>query len=189
MTEDSEPEPEPEPVSNSEIGNTQEQASPDLSTANLGTTHQAEANMVSPVLQQAAPTPAPAPKPRTEAERNKAIKQNAAAMVRCRITCMNPNKKEWEGEIFTAGNRVVGTHRKFIPFNREWHVPRIIFNMIRDRQCQVFETKRDRRTGVETRTGRLIQEFAIEVLPALNQSELDELARRQAMEAGQNPDD
>lgn len=109
-------------------------------------------------------------------------KREASELVRIRVTCMNPFKKEWEGEIFTAGNSVVGTFKKYIPFNAEegWHVPRIIYNQLLQRQCQVFTSTRDGR-GNTIRKGKLIKEFAIEVLPQLTEAELKDLAQRQAM--------
>ena len=118
----------------------------------------------------------------TEKERRIRLKNEAAALVRIRLTCMNPNKREWNGEIITAGNRTVGTFKKYIPFNAEegWHVPKIIYNQLVERQCQIFYSVKDAR-GQSTRRGKLIKEFAIEVLPPLTQVELDELARRQAM--------
>ena len=113
-------------------------------------------------------------------------RDEALALVRIRVTCMNPNKKEWEGEIFTVSNAVVGTQRKYVPFNADegYHVPRIILNQIKARQCQVFHTVKDER-GNKTRQGKLIKEFAVEELPALTEQELKELAQRQAMAKGQ----
>jgi hypothetical protein len=110
-------------------------------------------------------------------------KFEANELMRIRVSCMNPAKKEWDGEIFTAGNSLVGSFSKFIPFvdaEDGWHVPRIIYNQIVQRQCQVFVTTRDVR-GNSTRKGKLIKEFAVEVLPALTSQELTELARRQSM--------
>lgn len=111
-------------------------------------------------------------------------KKEASALTRVMITCMNPMKKEWEGEIFCSGNAVVGTYKKYVPFGIEWHVPKIILNMIEQRKCQVFQTKTDKNTGQKTRQGRLIAEFAVQILPALSESELKELAQRQAMANG-----
>ena len=118
----------------------------------------------------------------TEGQKRQRLRKQAAELIRIRVTCMNPAKREWEGEIITAGNSAVGTFKKYIPFNADegWHVPRIIYNQLIERECQVFGTAKDGR-GNTTRKGKLIKEFAIEVLPSLNQEELDELARRQAM--------
>lgn len=118
----------------------------------------------------------------TEGQKRQRLRKQAAELVRIRVTCMNPAKREWEGEIITAGNSAVGTFKKYIPFNADegWHVPRIIYNQLVERECQVFVTTKDGR-GNSVRRGKPIKEFAIEVLPPLTQEELDELARRQAM--------
>lgn len=109
-------------------------------------------------------------------------KREASELVRVRITCMNPDKKEWEGEIFTVGNSVVGSFTRFVPFGAEdgWHVEKIIYNQIAARQCQIFVAIRDAK-GNTVRKGKLIKEFGVEVLPNLDAEELEELARRQAM--------
>ena len=110
------------------------------------------------------------------------LKQEALRLVRIRVTCMNPAKKEWEGEIFTSGNAVIGSVKKYVPFNADegWHVPHCIYQVMKDRMCQVFVNGKSR-DGVTVRQGKMIKEFAIEVLPQLTKDELDELARRQAM--------
>lgn len=116
------------------------------------------------------------------AARNSRLKKEASKLVRIRVTCMNPAKKEWEGEIFSIGNSIVGSFTKYVPFNTEegWHVPAMMLQMIQDRQCQVFYTVSDSR-GNKTRKGKLIKEFSVEVLPPLTAEELHELAQRQAM--------
>ncbi len=125
-----------------------------------------------------------APAEVTETETAKRIRKRREAneLVRIRVTCMNPAKKEWEGEILSAGNSVVGMLTKYVPFNNDegWHVPRMIYNMMQERQCQIFVTTKDSR-GNSTRSGKLIKEFAIEVLPNLTAKELADLAQRQAM--------
>lgn len=123
-----------------------------------------------------------APQVETEVQRRKRLKLEAMALVRIRLSCMNPAKKEWDGEIITVGNRLVGTVRKYIPFNADegWHVPRIMYEVLKDKQCQVFVSSKSK-NGVTQREGRLIKEFAIEVLPDLTPAELQEMARRQAM--------
>jgi hypothetical protein len=130
-----------------------------------------------------APTPEVAPAPvETLAQERKRMKNHANELIRVRITCMNPAKKEWSGEIFTVGNALVGSITKYIPFNAEegWHVPRIILEQLQARQCQVFTTLKSKH-GVSVRQGKLIKEFAIEMLDQLTPAELHDLAQRQAM--------
>lgn len=123
-------------------------------------------------------------KPVSASGKAKAGRNEALALVRVRITCMNPNKKEMEGEIFCTGNSELGTVKKFVPFETEWHVPRIILNMIKRRQYQTFVTKKTPNGG-KVKTGKLVREFAVEELPPLTEKELAELKQRQLMAAGQ----
>ena len=122
------------------------------------------------------------PKQETIGEKRKRLKTEALKLVRIRLTCLNPAKKEWEGEIITVGNSLIGSVKKFVPFNADdgWHVPYVIYQQLKERQCQIFYTATDAR-GNKVRKGKLIKEFAIEVLPPLTKEELEELARRQAM--------
>lgn len=111
------------------------------------------------------------------------MRREANTLIRVRVTCMNPNKKEWDGEVFTVGNSVVGTFSKFVPFNSAedgWHIPTIIYQTMVERKCQIFTSTKDSRGNV-TRQGKLIKEFSIEVLPPLTREELQDLAQRQAM--------
>lgn len=122
------------------------------------------------------------PAQETEGQMRKRLRNEAAKLIRIRLTCMNPAKKDWDGEIITTGNSVVGTFTKYVPFQAEdgWHVPQVILNVLQARECQIFTTVKTR-NGVAVRKGKMIREFAIEILPQLTQEELDELARRQAM--------
>ena len=125
---------------------------------------------------------AAAPEVETENAKRLRLKRHANELVRIRVSCMNPAKAEWEGEIFTCGNSLIGSVKKFVPFNAEegWHVPRVIYEQMKERQCQIFVAVRDAR-GNTSRKGKLIKEFAIEVLLPLTKEELHDLAQRQAM--------
>lgn len=119
----------------------------------------------------------------TDSQRRYRKRREATALVRIRVQCMNPAKKEWAGEIISVGNSLVGSLTKYIPFTDAedgWHVPHMLYKHLLERQCQVFVTKTDAR-GNKTRVGKLIREFAIELLPDLTADELKDLAQRQAM--------
>lgn len=103
-------------------------------------------------------------------------------LVRCRITCMDPKKKDLQGEIFTVANEFIGTVRKFIPFGEAteqgYHIPYCLYVMLEERRFLNIRT-------VKTPKGPLVEsnyakEFAIEVLPQLTESELARLATAQA---------
>jgi hypothetical protein len=96
---------------------------------------------------------------------------------------MNPAKKEWEGEIISVGSARIGTYKKYVPFNtgsEGWHIPKIMYDFLKERKCSVFQTILDNK-GNKVRRSRLVPEFSIEVLPPLTREELKELARTQAM--------
>ncbi|TXH17424.1 MAG: hypothetical protein E6R03_03985 [Hyphomicrobiaceae bacterium] len=124
--------------------------------------------------------------PETKETKRSRLRKEAMKLVRIRVTCMNPAKKEWEGETFTAGNSVTGTVTKYVPFNIDdgWHVPNIIYKMMRRRECQTFVNVRGP-DGKSVKRGKMIREFAIEVLDPLSPQELHDLAQRQAMSKGQ----
>ena len=113
-------------------------------------------------------------------------KNNAGKLVRVRVTCMNPNKKEWDGEIISVGSAKIGTYKKFIKFNTEdgWHIPNIIYEYLKEKKCSVFYTTVDQ-LGQKVRKSKLVNEFSIEVLPPLTKEELKDLAVKQALAEGQ----
>lgn len=117
----------------------------------------------------------------TEGEIRARKRREAAALVRVRVSCMNPNKKDYEGEFFSVGNGVVGTFTKYVPFNNEegWHIPTIIYKDLKQRQCQIFINAKDNR-GNAIRKAKLIKEFNVELLEPLTEEEMKELAHRQA---------
>ena len=117
----------------------------------------------------------------TEAQKRAAMRDEALKLIRVNITCMNPNKREYEGEILATGNSVLGTIKKYIPFNTVdgYHVPKILLDVMREKKCQIFVTVKN--GGTSSRQSKLINEFAIDVLEPLTPEELRELARRQAV--------
>lgn len=137
-------------------------------------------------IEEFASEPEEAPVAPTKKKTPKEIRQDATKLVRVRVTCMNPAKRDWDGEIFMVGNRHTGTLRKYVPYGVDWHVPQMILDMIKARQCQVFQSVKRRTAGgdISSREGKLVKEFAVEILPPLTEKELAELAQRQAMAAG-----
>lgn len=127
---------------------------------------------------------APVQEPVGESPQEKRMRLNREARVlrRIRITCMNPNKKSMTGEIFTVSNAVVGTIKRFVPFDAEdgWHVEEMILKMIKARKFQTFYTVK-LQNGRKARRGKLVPEFAVEMLKPLTQKELGDLAKRQAI--------
>ncbi|KXJ61569.1 MAG: hypothetical protein AXW14_08895 [Alteromonas sp. Nap_26] len=109
------------------------------------------------------------------------VLDEAMKLVRVNIQCMNPAKKDFDGEIITVGNSVIGTVRKFVKFNTDdgFHIPNIIYQVLKARQFNVFYSERTK-NGVTQRKAKPAREFSIEVLDPLTQDELDELKKAQA---------
>lgn len=121
-------------------------------------------------------------KEETENQKRARLRKEATKLVRIRLTCMNPNKKDLPGEIFTIGNRYIGTVRKFVPYVEQpdgYHVENCIFEELKNRKFLNIRT--DKKGIPQT---NYVPEFAIEVLPQLTQKELRALAQRQAMANG-----
>lgn len=109
--------------------------------------------------------------------------KDAAKLVRVRVSCMNPNKRGWEGEIISAGSAKLGTFKKYVKFDVIWHVPNIIYLEMKERKFTTFTTTRGPR-GEQRREGKLVNEFSIELMPQLTEAERLDLAQRQAMAEG-----
>ncbi len=115
-------------------------------------------------------------------QRRNRLRREALKLVRVRVTNMNPNKSAHEGEIYTVSNSVIGTVRRYVPFNVPWHVEKIILNALKERTYMHFVTVKDNR-GNKTKQTRIAKELSIEELNPLNDEELDKLAQRQMARA------
>lgn len=144
--------------------------------------------------EEQAPTPPPmqdpaeAGKPAPKTLREKLVQENMK-LVRIRITCLDPKKKEWPGEIITVANEYLGTVRKYVPFgevtDNGYHVPHCIYKYLKARKFLNIRTYKDRKNNNQIRVEQnWAQEFAIEILPPLTKEELDKLATAQSAAGG-----
>ncbi len=132
-------------------------------------------------------TPPPAPEVvtpyvETPGARRVRLRKEAGSLIRVVVSCMNPEKRDWEGEYFSVGNSAVGQFKKYVPFNNEqgWHVPQIVLNHMLDKECQIWVPKRNER-GEKIKVAKLIKELNVQVLAPLTHDELEALGQRQAM--------
>lgn len=103
------------------------------------------------------------------------------ALRRVQISCMNPMKREWPGEIISVGSAKHGTFKKFVPFTGvPYHIPQIIYDALKERQCTLYRTERDER-GNSRRVGYQTKEFNIVDLPPLTKEELEKLRKKQQL--------
>jgi len=116
------------------------------------------------------------------------MRDSELALVRLRITNLNPQKKDLHGEIFTVANKYVGIVKKYVPYGEAtengYHVPNIIYKQLKARKFLNIRTRPDRTTGNIAVEQTWAPEFALEVLPPLTDKELAELAKMQAAKAG-----
>ena len=114
-------------------------------------------------------------------ERQEYIRE-ATKLVRLRITNNNPAKREMPGEIFTVANGVIGTIRKYIPYDHTsengYHVPYVIYKMLKRKTYNSIVSRRNEQ-GVPIKESVVRKEFNLEVLDPLTKEELDKLAQDQ----------
>ena len=117
------------------------------------------------------------------------IIQDNMRLVRLRITCLDPKKKDLPGEVLTVANKYLGTVRKFIPFGEVtengYYVPYCLYKMLKARKFLNIRTFRDRRNQNQIRVEQQwVPEFALEILPNATPEELQKLAAAQSAAGG-----
>lgn len=127
-------------------------------------------------------TPSPAALKFAEEQNNNYIRKQALRLVRVNITCMNPNKKEWDSELFSVQNDILSAKR-LVPFNKDWHVEQCILDMIEDRVCTAYKERKDQ-FGRKHTDPYPIKEYAVRILPPLTEDELEDLRHQQAIRGG-----
>lgn len=105
-------------------------------------------------------------------------------LVRLRIQNLDPKKKDLPGEVLCVANEYLGTIKKYIPYGEAsdegYHVPYCIYTELESRRFQNVRTYTDKATGQIRIESSWAREFSLEVLPALTQAELTQLASAQA---------
>lgn len=144
-----------------------------------------ELPVVAPVV-EAVEQVQPAPRSKTKRELtalyHTKLRKDANRLVRIRLTCMNPDKTQWPGEVFDVGNAITGSIKKFVPFEAEdgYHVPYMIYEVLVARKYQQHKKVRLPNGAWGIKSG-LVREFAVEVLSPLTREGMSELATRQAL--------
>lgn len=112
-------------------------------------------------------------------EARKGYIEEATKLVRCRIVNMNPMRKESKGEYFSISNKMIGTIKRFVPFDLEWHVEDALVNMIKDAKFRKTLEEPDGKGGKISRNV-FIPAYSVEILPHLTTQQLKDLAADQA---------
>ena len=121
------------------------------------------------------------------ADKRLRIRNAALKLIRVNITCMNPTKAAYTGELFTIGNSIIPTITKMVPFGTPegYHIPQILLDHIKSKEFQTFIPKKGK-NGIDTVTSKCIREYAVEILPSLTPTEIQEIAKLQAMKSTQD---
>lgn len=99
----------------------------------------------------------------------------ALKLVRCIVTSMDKDKADLSGEIISCGNSMTGMIKKFIPFGKEWHVPVVLLETLKDKKMLMV---RDRRTPKGTiKEHYEVPQYNVQILPDLTQEELNRLLK------------
>lgn len=120
----------------------------------------------------------------TPGQRKMRLRREATKLVRVHISCMDPAKTKYKGELICVSNRNIGTIQRFVPFNRDWHIEQVLLDALLDKNYMVFDEEKTPRAGITVKTPRNVPAFNIRILPALTEAELKDLAQRQAMADG-----
>ena len=105
--------------------------------------------------------------------------KDATKLRRIRVVNMNPVRRESKGEYFSVSNSSIGTVKRFIPFDVEWHCEDVIYKTIKNRKFRKTVEEPDGKGGKISRN-IFIPEFSVEILPDLTTQELKDLAADQA---------
>jgi hypothetical protein len=102
-------------------------------------------------------------------------RKEAMKLVRCIVTPMDKDKAELNGEIISCGNSMTGMIKKYIPFGKEWHIPTVIVDTLKDKKML---STRDRKTPKGTIKENIeLPQYNVQILPDLTQEELDRLVK------------
>lgn len=119
----------------------------------------------------------------TVAQKRERIRKQALRLVRCRIQCLNPLKKNWPGEILCIANDYIGNVKKFIPYqppaSNAWHIPYCIYKHMKDKKIpQIMTIPNPDPRGLQRTIRRTVwvPEYALQELPPLTKEELSRLA-------------
>lgn len=138
-------------------------------------------NKVNPLAAVGVAEEAPAVKQLTLRE---TLIKDQMKLVRLRIQNLDPKKKDLPGEVLCVANEFLGTVKKYIPYGEAsdegYHVPYCIYTELESRRFQNVRTYTDKATGQIRIESSWAREFSLEVLPALTQAELTQLASAQA---------
>lgn len=105
------------------------------------------------------------------------VEAQAKKLIRCKITCHNGEKNSLGGEILSVGNAVIPEQRKFIAYNKPYHITQLMYNVLKEKTFTRYKTvNTDKKKSSEPFQS---PEYTIEVLPPLTNEEYETIRQRQ----------
>lgn len=100
-------------------------------------------------------------------------------LVRVIVTPNDPIKRDWTAEVLDVANDAQPSTKKAIPFGEEFHIPRILYNALKEKQYLHSIIRKNPQTGKEERINRLVPAYSITLLDNLSPEEISAIAERQ----------
>lgn len=123
------------------------------------------------------------PKANSFSEVRKQVYKDAMKLIRCKIVCLNPSKRDLNGEIFTVANSVIGKVSRYVPYTSpasdSWHLPNCIVQFLKSKKYTDIRTPNSKNKKQIAVKYDLVPEFNIIELPPLTKEELAKLAAAQ----------
>ena len=118
------------------------------------------------------------------ASKPQSIEQKAMQLVRIVVSPNDPLQGSYPGLIFTVCSSIINRGKavkKFVPFNNDegWHVPQILVDQIQAAEMQKFKNVKNPTTGEAQLVPYITKKYNVQILDALNEEELAELATQQ----------
>lgn len=112
----------------------------------------------------------------TPAEKLEKLRKDSMRLRRVMVTCNDPAKVAYRGEIFQAANSGMAIVRKFVPFGNTngWFVPQILINVIEEKQFRRTNTNER-----DARSGGLVKAYNVTYLDDLTPQEFEMLKQQQ----------
>lgn len=107
--------------------------------------------------------------------------RKALELVHCIVTCNNPNKTSYAGEIFSVSNAKLPEIKKYVQYGTPYHVPRAIFKAIKEKKMLLFRKVKGVDGNMKT-VAYDAPEYSIQELPPLTPEELEAIKKKQLAE-------
>ncbi len=106
--------------------------------------------------------------------------KRAMKQIHVEITCLHPDKQEYQGEIITVGNAVMPEKKMMVVYNHPTHIPQIMYDVLLSKRHLVHLKKKSETAGFpDVNYTKLVPTYSIQVLPDLTIEEIEAIKLRQ----------